>query len=73
MIKYGYITGDFDVDTQLDVVCDVVRYDSKGKGVNVRQIKTSRYVADKNVIIIGDNKDFHTWLNESKRPEKEME
>ena len=63
MRYYGYITGDFNVDTSDDVVWEFERVNQSGSTEFFLGIETVRDMASENVVIIGSNIDFMKWLN----------
>jgi len=60
-VKYGYITGEFEIDPSIDHVVSQYRIDSKGKRFDFMSIETTRDMTGKNVKIIGNSREFRDW------------
>lgn len=63
MIQYGYIQGEFDIDTIVDAVWEFERTDKNGDIQQFLGVETSRDMSDENVIIIGSKNEMSKWLN----------
>lgn len=60
-VKYGYLTGEFEIDNTTDIMLEGYRVDSEGETVQINGIETSRDVTGLNVTIIGDSVEFKAW------------
>ena len=64
MVKYGYITGSFDIDTEQDVIWEFERINEDSSISYFIGIETIREVNKDNVILFASSIDFNKWLNE---------
>lgn len=64
MVKYGYITGSFDIDTEQDVIWEFERINEDSSISYFIGIETIREVNKDNVILFASSIDFTKWLNE---------
>ena len=67
-VKYGYITGSFDIDTEQDVIWEFERINEDSSISYFIGIETIREVNKDNVILFASSIDFTKWLNEFQPP-----
>jgi len=62
---YGYITGEFDIDTLNDEWFEVERLDKQQEPESFLCIETARNLSGLNFITIGNNVEFSSWLSQN--------
>jgi len=62
---YGYITGEFDIDSENDHITEVERINDKGDVETIILIETNRYVDGLNVNIFKDANECSDFLTQN--------
>lgn len=62
---YGYIIGEFDIDTLNDEWFEVERLDNSLQAEDFLCIETARDLSGLNFTIIGNNIAFNNWLSQN--------